>query len=153
MDVKELVMTRILLCVLLFPAMTLAAAATQPTTVASTQPANTHEKLAVEMITFINGLNKTLQSVTDEASAKAAVPKLVEAKKTTDKLKKATEEAGQPSQDVIEKLMSKYGAQLKVSFDGTVGNLQRIGQDPKVMAILEKPLKDLEVFQATREER
>ena len=142
---------RTFLIALFLPALAIAAQ-TQPTTqAASTQPANAFEKIAVEMIKFVDDLNKTLNTVTDEATAKAALPKLEQAKKDVDKLKEATEKAGKPADDVMAKVMTKYGMQIQNSSAVMMANYQRIHGDAKLEAIVGKAMDELQLFQATVE--
>ena len=69
-------------------------ATTQATTrAAATRPAN-HDKLATEMIRWSDDVSAILATVTDEATAKAAVPRLDEAADRILALRDATERMG-----------------------------------------------------------
>jgi hypothetical protein len=129
-------------------AQTTRSAATQP---ASTQPANALEKIAAEMIPFIDGVADTLKTVTDEATAKAALPKLTQAAKDGAKLRDATQKAGKPADDVMAKVMEKYGAQLRASSQRLLGEVQRVRSDAALEKVVGKAIDDLQLFQASAE--
>ena len=122
--------------------------ATQP---ASTQPASALEKIAAEMIPFVDGVTDTLKTVKDEATAKAALPKLTQAAKDGAKLRDATQKAGKPADDVMAKVMEKYGAQLRASSQRLLGEVQRVRSDAALEKVVGKAIDDLQLFQASAE--
>lgn len=87
------------------------------------------EKVANEMITTMESLNTTLASVKDEASAKAAAPKLEQIAKQMEELKKKSEGMPQPEGAPKDPELDK---RLKAAMQKMMQEMMRIGTDPKL---------------------
>jgi hypothetical protein len=128
-----------------------AAADTRPATTraatraVATRPAN-HDELATEMIRWSDDVSAILAIVTDEATAKAAVPRLDEAADRILALRDATERLGPAGPEV----MARHGQRLREATTRFMGEAQRIEKDPALSAILEPSLERFKVFGVTR---
>jgi cysteinyl-tRNA synthetase len=109
------------------------------------------ESFAVDSIAFLNRLNQTLDAVSDETSAKAALPKLDQAARDVAKLKETTQKMPKPSDEATQKVMEEYGGQLQAVAAKLAANQSRVRSDPKIESLIGKRLDDLQLFQATVE--
>jgi hypothetical protein len=127
-----------------------AAASTQPA--ATSQPANDYERLAEQTVKILDNVTGALVAVKDEASAKAALPKLAAAKKEADEMRESVGKLGAPSEAVQAAMMSKYAKRIEESYLKLAGEQQRVRTDPKLEAIIGKPLDELGLVKAAKVE-
>lgn len=92
-----------------------------------------HESLMKGMIGKMNDLTAALKTVTDEASSKAAAPKVKSIATDMQELQKKAEALGKPSADEDKRLQEKYEKQLQEAMGGFMGEAMRIGMNPKLM--------------------
>jgi hypothetical protein len=93
--------------------------------------------LEAEAQTTMTEFVAALDGVKDEASAKAAKPKLKTLIEKLDDLNKRQAKLPAPSEDEIKALDTKYGKQMEDLALKLQGNMMRIAFDPKIRAELE----------------
>jgi peptidoglycan hydrolase CwlO-like protein len=96
----------------------------------------THDSLAKDMIGKMKEMVEVLKGVKDEASAKAAKPKLEGLKKEVDALKAEADKMPKPSAEDEKKLNEKYEPELEKLMGELAGEMIRIGSDPKLASEL-----------------
>ena len=92
----------------------------------------THESVTKESIDKMQQFADVLKTIKDEASAKAARPKLEKIKKEMDELKKKADTLGNPPPEVKKKLEEKYKKDMEKVSGELAGQMMRIGMDPKI---------------------
>lgn len=102
---------------------------------------DTHEGLANETVGLLNEFATVLDGVSDEASAKAAVPKLEaistklsEMKKRVDALPKLSEAENKALEDKMQKEMGTFMGKF-------MGAAMKLANKPELQKILEEPMK------------
>ena len=111
-----------LICALLVAAFCLAGCDSKPT----------HESVTQEGIDKTEEMVEVLKSIKDEASAKAARPKMEQIKKDMEELKKKANALGEPPADVKAKLQEKHKPEMEKLFGEMMKEVMRIGLDPKI---------------------
>ena len=111
-------------------------------------PANGHEQLAADMAKFTDDVAATLKAVTDEASAKAAVPQFDEYRKRVLALRETTGKLGRPDAATRDAMMAKFGPRLKASAASMAKEQKRIEADAKLAELMAGPLAKLQVFES-----
>ena len=151
-------MSRLILPVVIVLLIGSAAFAAEPATVASTQPAatsqpaNNYERVAEQTVKILDDAASALVPVKDEASAKAALPKLAAAKKEADAMRDSVAKLGAPSEAVQAAMMSKYAKRIEASYLKLASEEQRVRTDPALEAIVGKPLDELGLVKAAKVE-
>ena len=97
----------------------------------------THESITKDMLGQMKEMVEVLKGVKDEASAKAAKPKLEALKKEFDAMKDEADKMPAPSADVEKKMKEKFEPELEKLRNELVTEMTRIGSDPKLAAQLE----------------
>ena len=102
---------------------------------------DTHESLANETVGLLNEFATVLEGVNDEASAKAAAPKLEaigtklsEMKKRVDALPKLSEAENKALEEKMQKEMGTFMGKM-------MGAAMKLAEKPEVQKILEEPMK------------
>lgn len=103
---------------------------------------DTHESVTQEMMASLQETIDLLKSCKDEASAKAAEPKLKAMGKKMEALKKRADALGKPSKEQDEAIKKKFGEKLIESVFGMMGEMARIEGDPKMKAVLKDSMGD-----------
>ena len=111
-------------------------------------PANDHERLAADMIKFTDDVTAVLETVKDEASAKASDPKFDAFHKRVLKLKERTTKLGKADDAVLEAMLKKYGPTLQASNEAMVKQHKRIEDDAQLAALMKSNLDKLKVFES-----
>jgi hypothetical protein len=128
-----------------------AAASTQPA--ATSQPANDYERVAEQTVKILDDAASALVPVKDEATAKAALPKLAAAKKEADEMRESVAKLGAPSEAVQAAMMSKYAKRIEASYLKLASEQQRVRTDPALEAIVGKPLDELGLVKVAKVEK
>jgi hypothetical protein len=99
--------------------------------VACSKGANTPDGIMQDMLGMMNDMTATLATIKDEASAKAAVPKLEELAKKGEELKKRADELKtKVSKDEEEALKKKYEPQIKEATEKLMKETFRVATVP-----------------------
>jgi hypothetical protein len=104
---------------------------------------DTHDSITREMLAQITELNKILDGVKDEASAKAAAPRV---ERTATKLKEIQDRStklGQPSEAEMKAMKAKYEKQMEEQAGKLIGNVMRIGMNPDLSKHLEPAMNKI----------
>ena len=104
--------------------------------------ADTFDDVIKDMIKSTKQLVEVLATVKDEASAKAAKPKLEKMGKEIQAIQARAKKLGDPSKEEKEKLEKKYKPELDPLFKKMFAELVRIQSNPATA----KVLKDIELF-------
>jgi hypothetical protein len=104
----------------------------------------THETVLSDTVSNLKKMVVILQSVKDEASAKAAIPKLQSISKEMKALDEEKKKMGEPSKEVLEELAKKYKDDYLKTLKALNDETDRIRKDEKIMAVLQKPLNELD---------
>jgi hypothetical protein len=100
----------------------------------------THESLAQEAIGKMNEMAGVLEGVTDEASAKAAKPKLQAIDASMKELKAKEEKLGKLSADEEKRLKEKYEPQMEEAMKKLIAQFGRLATDPKLASVLDEAM-------------
>jgi hypothetical protein len=139
-------MSRLFLCLILCAIPAYGAEATsQP---ATSQPANDFERVAQQTVDILDSATAALAPVKDEATAREAATKLTALKKDVDDMKVNVAKLGQPSDEVQAAAMSKYAKRIEGSYLRLAAEQMRMESDPKLDAIVGKPLNELGLIRA-----
>ena len=92
----------------------------------------THDSVAHESMDKMKEMVEVLKTIKDEASAKAARPKMEKIKKEMDEIKKKADALGEPPADVKKKLQEEHKAEMEKLFGEMMQEMMRIGMDPKL---------------------
>jgi hypothetical protein len=92
----------------------------------------THESVTEDSIDKMEEMVEVLKGIKDEASAKAARPKMEQIKKDMEELQKKSKALGEPPADVKQKLQEKHKAQLEKVTSEMMKEMMRIGLDPNI---------------------
>ncbi len=92
----------------------------------------THESVTQDSIDKMEEMVEVLKGIKDEASAKAARPKMEQIKKDMEELQKKSKALGEPPADVKQKLQEKHKAQLEKVTSEMMKEMMRIGLDPNI---------------------
>ena len=111
-----------LTCAVLVAALCLAGCDSKPT----------HESVTQEGIDKTEEMVELLKSIKDEASAKAARPKMEQIKKDMEAIKKKADALGEPPAEVKKKLAEKHKPQMEKLASEMMKEMMRIGFDPKI---------------------
>tara|TARA_Y100001970_G_scaffold106292_1_gene133243 strand:+ start:4946 stop:5284 length:339 start_codon:yes stop_codon:yes gene_type:complete len=77
--------------------------------------ADTHSSLTEEMLDNLNDLVSVLQSVQDSSSAQSAIAKIEQINILGKDIQKRMDTLGQPSEDMLKELESKYSSMIEES--------------------------------------
>jgi hypothetical protein len=102
-----------------------------------------HEAAISDRLSYVKKLTAVLQGVKDEASAKAAVPKIEAIAKDMKALMEDMEKMGEPSKEEMEKLTKKYKSDAEKAGLDLMKEMARISTDPKLAAVLGGAMKNL----------
>jgi hypothetical protein len=92
----------------------------------------THESVAQESLDKMEEMVAVLKGIKDEASAKAARPKMQQIKKDMEQIKVKAKALGEPPADVKQKLQEKHKQQVEKVTGEMMQEMMRIGFDPKI---------------------
>ena len=92
----------------------------------------THESVMQDTMEKMEEMVEVLKGIKDEASAKAAKPKMEQIKKDMDELKAKANTLGEPPADVKQKLAEKHKPQMEKLAGEMMKEMMRIGFDPKI---------------------
>lgn len=106
-----------------------------------------HESLMRQLFLKTREFTGVLKDVKDEASAKAAAPKLKAIATDLQKLKKEADAMGPPSQEAKARLMAKLGADFTSMMQDLKQESRRVSSDPKLQAPLKEALDDFQKAQ------
>ena len=135
---------------LITPSLSAAPATTASSRPASTQPANDFERVAETTLAIINRITEALTPVKDEATAKAALPKIEALQKEVVQLKEAAAKLGQPSEEVQKAMQAKYAQPTVAAYLKCAAEQKRVREDLALEPILGKPLDALGLFQSAQ---
>jgi hypothetical protein len=93
---------------------------------------NKYEKVMDDQISLMEEMVDVLKDVKDEASAKAAVPKLEDLKKRGEEIEKRAEEVGEPPEDEQKALKEKYEEQMEEVMKEMFAQMSRLMADEKI---------------------
>ncbi len=102
-----------------------------------------HESVMKDSISKMKELVSILKGVTDEASAKAAGPKIEAVSADMKKLQEDAKKLGDPPKDKQDELMKKYASELASVQADMMKESTRIAMNPKLSTILEPSMKNL----------
>lgn len=105
----------------------------------------THETGMNQMMDIMVDMVKILETVKDEASAKAVKPKIKAIAKKAEALGKKMEALGEPSKEEQEKLMGVMFGRLAEIGPKMQAVQMKIEGDPKIKVILEDVMKDIKM--------
>ena len=97
---------------------------------------DSHDKVSNDMVTAMEQLVKTLESVKDEKSAKAAAPKIEAFAKKMESIEERMKEVGEPSAEVEEQLKAKYETRRAEVERKLGGEMMRIHMNPALSGAL-----------------
>jgi hypothetical protein len=92
-----------------------------------------HETVGKKMIDKMTDLTAALKDVKDEASSKAAAPKVKSIATDIQELQKKADALPKLSADEQKKLEDKYAKPMGEAMQGFMGEAMRIGFNPKLM--------------------
>ena len=92
----------------------------------------THESVTQETVDKMEEMVEVMKGIKDEASAKAARPKMEQIKKDMEAIKAKSQALGEPSADVKKKLAEKHKPQMEKLASEMMKEMMRIGFDPKI---------------------
>lgn len=98
---------------------------------------DSREDLADDSLSAMKQLEATLATVKDEASAKAAKPKLQELADELNDINARMDKLGAPSEDEMKSMIDKHGKEMEQVQEKMVGHMLRITFDPKIQAVLD----------------
>jgi hypothetical protein len=102
---------------------------------------DSHESLAGESLKLMKELVATLEGIKDEASAKAAKPKLVSVTQQMQKLNERMAKLPKPAEGDLKSMESKYGKEMEELQPKMVAAMMRIQFDPAI----QKELSDIDM--------
>jgi hypothetical protein len=102
----------------------------------------THETIMKDSIAKMKEMTTVLHNVTDEDSAKAAADKLKTIEEAMKKLKTDEEALPKLSADDEKKLMADHETEMKDVENGLMGEMMRIGMNPKLSAPIQEVMKN-----------
>jgi hypothetical protein len=102
-----------------------------------------HEAAAEESITLMEQVGTALETVNDEASAKAAATKLAPAIARMSELKKEMEAAGKPAEADEAAMQAKYAPRMQAAMTRMMTQMGRVMADPKLSAILQPVMQKM----------
>jgi hypothetical protein len=111
--------------------------------VAGCESKPTHESVTQETIDKMEEMVEVLKGIKDEASAKAARPKMEQIKKDMDEIKAKSKALGEPPADVKQKLAEKHKQELEKVTGEMMKEMMRIGFDPKIAPHLKDTLPSM----------
>jgi hypothetical protein len=98
---------------------------------------DTHESLAASSVTTLKELVATFETVKDQATAKAAKPKLKTLMEQMNKINERQAKLEAPTEDEIKSMDKKYGKEMEELQHKFAGEMLRIAFDPKIRAELD----------------
>ena len=104
---------------------------------------DSHEAAMNDMIASMEKLNTILDGVQDEASAKAAKPKIEALSKQMDALGQRMEKLGEPSEAQQKELTAKFGKKMEKLGPKMIGNMMRISMNPQFAEHLQEAMKGM----------
>jgi len=102
---------------------------------------DSHESLAADSVKTMKELVATLDSIKDEASAKAAKPKLVSLSQQMNKINERQAKLPTPTEADVKAMESKYGKEMAELQPKMVAAMMRIQFDPAI----QKELSDIDM--------
>ena len=102
---------------------------------------DSHESLAAESMTTMKELTTTLETVKDQASAKAAKPKLTSLAEKMKKLNERQAKLPAPSEAEQKAMVSKHGKEMEDLQQKMMAVMMRIQFDPAIQS----ELKDIDM--------
>ena len=102
---------------------------------------DSHESLAADSMTTMKELVATLESIKDEASAKAAKSKLVSLTQQMNKINERQAKLPAPGEAELKAMTSKYGKEMEELQPKMVAAMMRIQFDPAI----QKELSDIDM--------
>lgn len=97
---------------------------------------DSRESLADETMSVMEEMVATLQGVKDEASAKAAKPKLEDLAKRFDDINQRESKLPAPTDEQTKALIEKHGSKMDELSRKLQGEMLRIAFDPKIQSVL-----------------
>lgn len=104
---------------------------------------DSHDKVSNDMVTAMEQLVKTLETVKDEKSAKAAAPKVEAFTKKMASIETRMKEVGDPSAEVEEQLKAKYEQRMTEASQKLMGEMMRIGMNPTLSGPLDDAMSKI----------
>jgi hypothetical protein len=102
----------------------------------------THDSIMEDTVTVMEDFGKTLATVKDEASANSAKPKLTELSGKMKALKTEADKMAKPTSEKEAELKKKYEDRMTKAMGTIMGEMMRIGMDPKIGPVL----KDIDLM-------
>ena len=102
-----------------------------------------HEAAADESITLMEQIGTTLESVKDEAGAKAAATKLDSTVTRMAALKKEMKALGEPAGKEGDAMKAKYQVRMQAAMTKMTTQMGRVMADPKLSAILQPVMQKM----------
>ncbi|MCP4377663.1 MAG: hypothetical protein GY794_15995 [bacterium] len=106
-------------------------------------PSDPHEKAVVDMMDCMEEMADVLATVTDEASAEEAKPKLEAVAERMQTLKKDMDKLGEPDKEKEEALKEKYEERMKEVTKKMMKENMRVMMNPKLNKILADSMKKM----------
>lgn len=97
---------------------------------------DSHEKVAADSIPVLRDMAATIETIKDEASAKAAKPKLEAIAKKMKSLKERRNKLPAPTEADIKAMLEKYGDEMEAIQRRMLAGMMTIQFDPKIQAVL-----------------
>lgn len=97
---------------------------------------DTHESLAAESMPVMRDMVATLETVKDEASAKAAKPKLEAIAKKMKAIDERRRKLPAPTEADIKAMLEKHGDEMEKLQEKMIAVMLPIQFDPKIQAVL-----------------
>lgn len=104
---------------------------------------DSHEKVMGDMVGQMKEFAGTLETIKDEASAKAASDKLNKIAASMKDLKARADKLGKPSADVEKALKEKYEKDMTEVMGKFMGSAMRIGMNPELGKHVEKAMEEV----------
>ncbi|QOV90026.1 hypothetical protein [Humisphaera borealis] len=98
--------------------------------------APTHESVMEQQVTTMEDVAKLLTTVTDEASANSAKPKLKELSEKLKAVKAEADKIAKPTKEKEDELRKKYEERITKAMSAWLMEMGRIGRDPKLRSVL-----------------
>ena len=95
-----------------------------------------HEQVMDDQLDLMEEMVDVLKDVKDEASAKAAVPKLEDLKKRGEEIQKRAKEIGDPSEEEEKALKEKYEERMDKIMKDMFAEMTRVMADEKCREVL-----------------
>lgn len=97
---------------------------------------DTHESLAAEVVPVMREMADTISTIKDEATAKAAKPKLERIAAKMKDLNTRREKLPAPTEAQTKAMIEKYGKEMEAAQRKMMGSLMAISGDPKIQEVL-----------------